>query len=244
MVTNNQSDSLHKAKMYLILDAITDDIDLAKVLAFKGGTCASMLRYLDRFSVDLDFDLLDSDKKKVFREKLIKIFKELDLEVKDQSKQALQFFLKYKNKANERSNIKIEITDNMYSANKYEKKYFEDLNKFIQCQTIGTMFGNKLVAITDRYKLHGSIAARDLYDIHHFFTSGYSYDGDIIIERTGLDLKNYFDFLKKFITEKITQEIIDQDLNGLLNYEVFHKLRKSLKKEVIIIIQEEIKKYL
>lgn len=243
MVTNNQSDSLHKAKMYLILDAITNDIDLAQSLAFKGGTCASMLGYLDRFSVDLDFDLLDSDKKEVFRKKLIKIFEQLDLEVKDQSKQALQFFLKYRNKANERSNIKIEITDKIYSANRYEKKYFEDLNKFIQCQTIKTMFGNKLVAITDRYKLHGSIAARDLYDIYHFFVSGYQYDSDIVVERTGLDIKTYLGFLKGFISENITQEIIDQDLNSLLDYKVFHKLRTTLKKETIIIIQEEIKKY-
>ena len=41
-----------------ILSAIYSDIYLAKNLYFKGGTCASMLGYLDRFSVDLDMDFV------------------------------------------------------------------------------------------------------------------------------------------------------------------------------------------
>jgi len=40
------------------------------VLGFKGGTAAMLFYGLPRFSVDLDFDLLDSDKKELVLEKI------------------------------------------------------------------------------------------------------------------------------------------------------------------------------
>ncbi|MEK7560763.1 MAG: nucleotidyl transferase AbiEii/AbiGii toxin family protein [Patescibacteria group bacterium] len=49
-------DAAHKAWLYRILSGVYDNAVLAKLLYFKGGTCAAMLGYLDRFSVDLDFD--------------------------------------------------------------------------------------------------------------------------------------------------------------------------------------------
>jgi len=42
-----------------------------------------------------------------------------------------------------------------------------DIDRYVNCQTLETLVANKMVAITDRYKLHKSIAARDLYDIHY-----------------------------------------------------------------------------
>ena len=56
MILPDKKDAVHKAWLYRILEAIADDSYLAGVLYFKGGTCASMLGWLDRFSVDLDFD--------------------------------------------------------------------------------------------------------------------------------------------------------------------------------------------
>ena len=59
----NKKDALHKAWLYRLLEAIADNQKLVKVMYFKGGTCASMLGWLQRFSVDLDFDLLKPDDK-------------------------------------------------------------------------------------------------------------------------------------------------------------------------------------
>ena len=56
MQTSNQYDNIHKAWLYRVLEAIASDQYLSSVLYFKGGTCASMLGWLDRFSIDLDFD--------------------------------------------------------------------------------------------------------------------------------------------------------------------------------------------
>jgi len=48
----------HREIMYSILRDIFSS-DLGKYLAFKGGTACYFFHGLDRFSTDLDFDLVD-----------------------------------------------------------------------------------------------------------------------------------------------------------------------------------------
>ena len=52
----------HKFYMAQILSLIFKDKDLCNVLAFKGGTSLMFFHNLNRFSTDLDFNLLDPDK--------------------------------------------------------------------------------------------------------------------------------------------------------------------------------------
>ena len=49
--------STHKTVLFQILKDIYSDSLVAPFLGFKGGTAAVMFYGLDRFSVDLDFDL-------------------------------------------------------------------------------------------------------------------------------------------------------------------------------------------
>ena len=49
----------HKNILVRIVKDIYTDNTLGPLLGFKGGTAAMLLYELDRFSVDLDFDLLD-----------------------------------------------------------------------------------------------------------------------------------------------------------------------------------------
>ena len=243
MITLNPQDAIHKAWLYRILIAIIDNNNLHS-LYFKGGTCAAMAGFLDRFSVDLDFDYVGNmaDLKKN-RSELEKIFKDLDLEIKDASTKVPQYFLKYTTKENSaRNTLKIDITFPPPQANVYEPIKLVDINRVVVCQNISTMFANKLVAVIDRFERHGSIAGRDIYDIHHFFLNGYSYNKEVIIERTGLNL---IDFLKKlivFIDEQVTETIINQDLNQIIPYERFNKLRKVIKPEVLIFLNDELKR--
>ena len=89
------SEAIHKAWLYRLLSAIADDPFLSNRLVFKGGTAAAMRGFLDRFSVDLDFDLLDPlDWHEVGRH-FEKTFKDLGLTVKDHSRKAPQYFLHY-----------------------------------------------------------------------------------------------------------------------------------------------------
>ncbi len=100
---------MHKAWLYRILERITDDPFLPTVLRFKGGTCALMLGWLDRFSVDLDFDYA-GDKKHIVatRTALERIFVTLGLTVKDSSKKGIQYFLGYPTEG--RNTIKIDTS--------------------------------------------------------------------------------------------------------------------------------------
>jgi predicted nucleotidyltransferase component of viral defense system len=58
MLDLRPEDILHKSYLNRLLMETIDRPVLAHNLAFKGGSCASMLGFLDRFSVDLDFDIL------------------------------------------------------------------------------------------------------------------------------------------------------------------------------------------
>ena len=241
MILPNKKDAVHRAWLYRILSAIYDNQFLATNLYFKGGTSAAMRDFLDRFSVDLDFDFIGDDKDIVrIRKELESIFKELGLEIKDQSKVIPQYFLKYPNKEKERNTVKIEVATFKIKANKYEQVRLVDIDRIAICQTIETMFANKLVAIIDRFEQHNTIAGRDLYDIHHFFMADFKYDRDIIKERRDVDAKEFLSELASFIEKNITNTIINQDLNTLLSPEKFRQMRKVLKKETLMFLKNEI----
>ena len=240
MVFTNKEQSRHEAYMYRLLTEILDDKDLAVNVFFKGGTCARMLGYLDRFSVDLDFDIKDGVDKEIFRGKLHSIFNNLGFEIKDESKKALQFFLKYPSSSGERNTIKLEILDKIYKGNKYETQHLLPIDRTAICQTVDTMFAHKLVALMDRHEQGGSIAGRDIYDIHFFFLRGYNYNGEIIAERRGVSVLEYFQKLRQFIEDKVTRTILEEDLNMLLEYEKFQQVNKYLKQETLNFIDAEI----
>jgi predicted nucleotidyltransferase component of viral defense system len=56
-MTLNQA--THRTILFQILKDIYTDTTISPFVGFKGGTAASLHYGLDRFSVDLDFDLLD-----------------------------------------------------------------------------------------------------------------------------------------------------------------------------------------
>jgi len=63
----------HKNIFIKILKDIYTDNSLGSLLGFKGGTAACLFYNLNRFSVDLDFDLLDKEKEDYVFEKIEKI---------------------------------------------------------------------------------------------------------------------------------------------------------------------------
>lgn len=232
----------HKAQLFRLLSEILDNPKLSTKMYFKGGTCAKMLGWLDRFSVDLDFDLDESADKDIFRKEFHRIFKDLDLLVKDESREALQFFLKYDAPEGQRNTIKLEILDKVFKHNKYKSYYLSPVERTALCQTKETMFAHKLVALKDRFEKGQGIAGRDLYDIHHFFIQGFDYNHALIKERTGKNALDYLRPLQGFIQDKVTQKQIEEDLNVLLEYNKFKKIRKYLKEETLRFIKEEIEK--
>lgn len=241
MAPKNKQQARHENFMYRLLIEILDNKYLANNVFFKGGTCAKMLGFLDRFSIDLDFDLSDNADKEKCREILYEIFNNLDFEIDDESKEALQFFLKYPAPEGERNTLKLEILDKVFKSNEYKPQHLKPIERTANCQTIETMFGNKLVAPIDRHEQGRGIASRDIYDIHYFFLNGHNYNTGIIKERRGKDTLDHLKELKNFIDDNLTQKIIDEDLNVLLDNDKFKKIRSNLKREVINFFREEIK---
>ena len=168
-------------------------------------------------------------------------FLSLGLGIKDQSSSVPQYFLKYPNKLKGRSILKVDVTFPAPVANEYEAIYFSDLAKTLQCQTIESMFSNKLVALIERYEKNNSIAGRDIFDINSFYQKNIKYRRDIIEERRSSSLLIFFKELKIFVQDKITQQTIDEDLNPLLSSIEFKKIRKFLKQEMLFFIDEQLK---
>jgi len=241
MLIPSPKDAVHKAWLYRLLSEIYDNPFLANVLYFKGGACAAMLGLLDRFSVDLDFDFVGKPNEISETEKnLEKIFKKLELKIKGKSRKVPQYFLGYPAEEKERNTIKIDITFPPPKANAYEPKEFTDIDRIINCQTVETMFANKLVALINRWEKNKSIAGRDLYDIHHFFLRGFRYNEKVIKERRGIAVLEFFKELSDFTEKHITETIINQDLNALLSPTKFQKIRKILKRETLMFLKDEI----
>lgn len=242
MMLPRPQDALHKIQMHRLLMAILDQQTLNQSLYFKGGTAASMLGWLDRFSVDLDFDLAPKISKQAVKKSLVFLFGSLNLQIKNPKTKSLQFILGYQTKPGLRNQLKLGIVDNETKASAYQPFYLPEIDRFAICQTRETMVANKLVAPLDRYAKYRSIAGRDIYDLHYFLANGYGYKKEVVEERSKIPISRYLVKLKKFIEKKVTEKILSEDLNYLLPYEKFQSLRKILKTETLMLLNDEIKR--
>jgi len=237
MLDLRPEDIIHKSYLNRVLIEIIDRTVLSQCLAFKGGTCAAMLGFLDRFSVDLDFDVINNADETILRQEFHLVFDYLGLMVAQELNNALMFRLRYPNDPGKRNNLKVSASSQFVKANTYKVVYIAEIDRMMTSQTVETMFANKLVAVTDRYDLHKTIAGRDIYDIHHFFMQGYTYNPDVIRERTGFEPKNYLDKLSAFIKQHVTQTTINEDLNMILPNKQYQRIRKILIPETIALLQ-------
>jgi len=237
MLVSKQSDILHKFQLQRLLMAVIDDKYISQLVSFKGGTCAEMSGFLDRFSVDLDFDIVGSIDDKKFRLHVDKITKKLGLIDDDINTKSLFFNFKYKAPVNQRNTLKFSFFTNTVTSNDYEMRFLPEIDRTVKCQTLETMFANKLVTPIDRFERNRDIEGRDIYDINYFFSQGYDFKEEIIKERTGLDTKEYIKKLIKFIEKEVTEDIINQNLNSLLPPDKFQKIRKTLKQNTLLFLR-------
>lgn len=242
MIYLRPQDAYHKSQLVRLLVELIDNPILGRSLYFKGGTCAAMRGFLDRFSVDLDFDLKKGVEAGALAGEFEKVFLKLGLEIKDQSKKTFDYNLRYKADFNQRNTIKLEAVNSGPAANIYEPVYLPEIGRTVICQTLETMFSNKLVAPLDRFERNGSLAGRDIYDIHHFYIRGDAYSPDIIRERTGLNQPQFLQKLIRFIEQHITQTVIDEDLNSLLTKTQFDSIRKILKVETMNLLENDLRR--
>jgi len=229
----------HKAMLVRLLIAIADTSILTHGLRFKGGTCAAMSGFLDRFSVDLDFDFLPGFDEQTYRKEFHRVFEKVGFRIDDESKNVLSFTLKYESPGAQRNTLNVDALSIVWKANVYEPRFFPEINRTFLCQTRETIVSNKLVTPFDRYAKHKTVAGRDFFDIYTFLLRGYGYNPALLTERTGKTPRSIFSQLITFTKRHLTKQRIDEDLNVLLPPRMFQTIRNSLKEELLSLLRAE-----
>ncbi|MCD6149411.1 nucleotidyl transferase AbiEii/AbiGii toxin family protein [bacterium] len=225
---------LNKQKHRLIMGEIIREIytttTLAPLLGFKGGTCAYFFYGLARFSVDLDFDLLD-DREDFDYEKVLGKIKKIAEKygtVKDAriKRHTIFTLLSY---GQDDHNIKIEIS--IRTGAKNLKKYYE-IKEYAGISVLAAKqsyaFAMKLVALIDRKFM----VSRDVYDIYFFAKNKWDIDGEAIKKKTGKNTAEYLADCVKAI-EKMPNKKLLEGLGELVNEKEKNWIRQNLKKETI-----------
>ena len=198
--------SKHEIVMKKILSDIYSHPSLRANLGFKGGTCLYFFYDLNRFSTDLDFNLLGDTLEVTELTKIIS----KHLEIAEQREKHFTWFWQGSyTKGSHR--IKIEISKRDF-PDTYITKDFYGLS--LTTMSPDCMFAHKLCAISDRKTLQN----RDLYDSWFMFDNNFVINEEIIKIRTGKSTKDYFQDLIKYIEKETSiQHSILDGLGEVLN---------------------------
>lgn len=217
----------HKTILFQILKDIYSDTTIAPFLGFKGGTAALLFYDLDRFSVDLDFDLLDETKEDYIFEEVIKIVKKYG-ELKESYKKRFNLFclLSYEDKAH---NIKVEINRRQFGS-KFEMKSYLGVSMLVMVPE--DMFAHKLMAMTERI----GKTSRDIYDIWFFLNKHFPINKEIVEKRAGVPFNQV---IQKCINllEKMDNSTILSGVGELLTPSQKDWAKTNLRQETISLLQ-------
>jgi len=217
----------HKVRMVEILRDIYRNIQISSVLGFKRGTAAYLFYGLDRYSTDLDFDLLEPKARDLVFQEITKICKK-HTNIKEQYLKRNTIFLLLDYGEREH-NIKIEIStrgmDNHYQILDY-------LGVSVLVMKKEDMFANKLIALCQRR----NVANRDLFDLNYFFSNHWDVNESIIKLRTGKSLNEYLEDCIKSV-EGVNNNQILHGLGELVNEKQKRLVKESLKKDLLFSIK-------
>lgn len=219
--------STHRLIMTKIIRDIYSDISIGSTLGFKGGTALYLIYNLSRFSVDLDFDLLDISKKEIVLKNITKIVSKYGL-VKEKREKYFTLFwlLSYEKGAN---GIKIEISTRG-AGNEYEVKNYLGLSTLVMKKE--DMFANKLTALLDRK----SLANRDIFDIWFMLNNHWDINEDLLKLRTKTEPKKYLQKCLKVIEERKSSNILD-GMGELMDNSTKDWVKNNLIKDTIFLLK-------
>lgn len=219
--------NIHKTILLQILKDVYTDTSLGPILGFKGGTAANFFYDLGRFSVDLDFDLLNEDKEAFVFEKIEKILREYGtIKEKHRKKHTLLFVISYDEKS---QNIKVEINRRIFGS-RYELKNYLGISVLIMDKE--DMFAHKLVAVMERAKT----ANRDVYDIWHFLKHRWPINKEIVEKRTGMNFKDNLKECIEFI-DSLSDRNILSGMGELLDEKQKAWAKTNLRKETVFLLK-------
>jgi len=227
MTKTNFDISIHKNILFQILKDIYSDTTISSLLGFKGGTAALMFYALNRFSVDLDFDLLDESKEDYVFERIAQIAKKYgsikDMEIKRFN---LLFVLSYEDKSRK---IKIEINRRNFGS-RYELKTNLGISMLVMVSE--DMFAHKFMAMHERV----GKTSRDIYDVWFFLEHRWPINKKILEQRSSLIFSELLQKCIKQLEEMNNRNILD-GLGDLLTESQKDWARSKLRTETIFLLK-------
>jgi len=219
--------NVHKTILLQILKDIYTDASLGPVLGFKGGTAAHFFYGLGRFSVDLDFDLLNEDKENLVFEGIENILREYGtIKEKHRKQHTLLFVVSYDDKA---QNIKVEVNRRIFGS-RYELRNYLGISMLVMVKE--DMFAHKLVAMLERTKT----ANRDIYDAWHFLKQNWPINEKIVEKRTKIPFKEYLGKCVQFI-ESVSDRGILHGMGELLDEKQKSWVKANLRKDTVFLLK-------
>ena len=204
----------HKLYMLRILKDVFNDPELSQIIAFKGGTSLMFFYQLPRFSVDLDFNILDITQKDMAYQKMREIALKYGRIADEQLKQNDPLVV-LDNEKGER-NLKLELSTRFFD-NHYEEKNLAGTSITVMVEP--DMFAHKLCALLDR----GGVTGRDVFDIHFFLSKQAPIHAGIVEQRMKKPFANYLDdciaALQTVSTKELMQNV-GEFLEGKLKQEM------------------------
>jgi len=211
--------------MVQILRDIFSDAELKNILGFKGGTALMFFYDLPRFSVDLDFNLLDTSKEQMAFERL-KVIAQKYGKIEDAAVKHYGPLVVLNYAAGER-NLKIEVSNRQYHTSAhYELKNLLGVPIRVLC--IEDMFAHKLCAMLDRTETTN----RDVFDVWFFIKRGTAINAELVQERMQMPLKEYLEKCAVHL-EALSDRNIHVGLGELIDHKMRTFVHTQLRTETI-----------
>ena len=195
----------HRLYMAQILSLIFKDKDLCPIMAFKGGTSLMFFHNLNRFSTDLDFNLLDADKIDMVYDKVRAILTRFGT-IDDEAKKYYGPVLVLNYGKGERM-LKVEISTRQY-PNHYEMRSLAGTE--VRVMTLPDMFAHKLCAMGERF------SPRDIYDVWFFLQNHTEINEEIVLIITNKSVSEYAAWCAEQV-RKSSPKLLMQGLGEVLN---------------------------
>lgn len=217
----------HRVTLIDILKSVYGDPELRTVLGFKGGTAAMLFYDLPRLSVDLDFDLLNVDKKEVVFEKMKVLLERHGVLREAREKRYALFFLISYEKGEH--TIKVDISKRKGTSG-FEARSYLGVTALVMRKD--DMVAGKLAALLTRRRF----AMRDVFDGCFFLRNKWPVNETVLTEKTGLSLSKVLEQAIKQVNELKNNQIL-HGLGELLDAKQKAWVRTKLKEEMVFYLR-------
>lgn len=218
---------IHRATCISILRSFFSDPTLRFTLGFKGGTAAYLFYSLPRFSVDLDFDLLNEAEKNNVFQKLPSLLSPYGTIVEHIEKRYTLFSLVNYQKGEH--SIKIEISKRPVQSTYNVQTYLGISMNVIQK---ADMAANKIAALLTRKRF----AVRDMFDVWYFLHEHWDINDELLRKQTGLDYKEALQ-KAEYIVQNVKKNELLSGLGELVSEKQKVFVREKLKDDLLFLLE-------